>query len=63
MKKANNQPNTLLPLNTKIEVVAIKGDRILKNIMTLEEAFKMRKTAGWSYYNYQIGFCSMKATE
>lgn len=61
MKKQTTQQNNLgLPDSTLIEVVAIKGNTVIKKIMTIEESMKLKKKSGWNYYNYQIGYCSIK---
>lgn len=52
-----------LPLDTMIEVVVTKGDRIRKKQMKYGEALSLKKINGWRYENFQIGFCSKKATE
>lgn len=61
-ERKNKQENYLLPLSTKIEVVGIKVDKVVKKIMTFEESFNIVKKPGWLYYNYQIGVCSIKET-
>ncbi len=45
----------LLPLDTGIEVIAIKGNRIVKTEMTFAEALQIKKVSGWKYINYQLG--------
>ena len=45
-----------LPLDTKIEVIAIKGDELHKKIMPYSEALQLKKKKGWNYLFYQIGF-------
>ena len=52
----------LLHLETVIEVVAIKGDKIIKQQMTYGKALQIKKTKGWQYLLYQIGFSSFKET-
>lgn len=42
-------------METKIEVIAIDGDKVYKKTMTFSEAIKMAKKSGWKYINYQIG--------
>lgn len=48
-----------LPLHTQIEVVAVKGDKVVKTVMSLDDALCMEKKVGWKYTNSQIGFCSI----
>jgi len=55
--------NSTLPLETEIEVVAIKGDTIIKQVMTYGKALNAKKAKGWSYTNYQLGFSSFKNTK
>ena len=53
----------ILPYETMIEVVATKGNMVVKREMSYAKALGMKKKAGWFYRNFQIGFCSMKSTE
>lgn len=48
----------ILPLNTKIQVVAKKGEKSIPQIMTFSEALQIEKKPGWRYDFYQIGFSS-----
>ncbi len=54
-KKDNYQ---ILPPDTQIELVCIKGDRVIKKIMTISESMQIEKKDGWIYLRYQIGFSS-----
>lgn len=47
---------TLLPLDTEIEVVAIKGKQVFKKLIKYEDALKMNKKPGYFYYFFQKGF-------
>ena len=49
-----------LPLDTIIEVVAFKGDKVKITKMTFGTALFIDKSKGWVYKNYQLGFCTMK---
>jgi len=52
-----------LPLSTEITVCAVKdGNVVIKN-MTFGEALQLKKTPGWTYTNYQKGFCAMQPTK
>jgi len=53
----------MLPLDTQIEVIFIKGERVLKKEMTFGEALKLPKKAGWKHINYQLGKSEFKITE
>lgn len=54
------QKDYQLPLNTIIEVVCTKGDKVIKNTMTYAEALELKTKKGWICKNYQVGFCSLK---
>lgn len=43
MAKKQNPSNHFLPLETKIEVISIKGDKVVKKIMTFGEALNLKK--------------------
>lgn len=43
-------------METDIELVAIKGNKVFKKIMKYGDALKVKRKKGWHYYNYQIGF-------
>ena len=60
MSKKQNPLNHYLPLDTQIEVISIKGDKVIKKIMTFDEALKLKKVKGWTYVNYQLGFSKFK---
>lgn len=55
--------NALLPKETMIEVICIKGDRVFKREMTFGDALRIEKKAGWIYRNYQLGASSFQLTE
>ena len=57
-KKKVIQQDFRLPLNTIIEVVAIKDSLVQKKEMTYQQALEFKKTKGWRYYFYQLGFSS-----
>lgn len=56
MAKKQHSESHYLPLDTKIEVISIKGDKSYKKIMTFGEALNIVKKKGWIYINYQLGF-------
>lgn len=56
-KQTNNHS---LPLETQIEVISIKGDKVIKKPMTFGEALNLKKVKGWTYVNYQLGFSKFK---
>jgi len=39
-----------------IEIIAMKGDKIFKTIITISEWKRFKKKSGWKYVAYQIGF-------
>ncbi|MGR3790442.1 hypothetical protein ACUXZJ_05960 [Flavobacterium sp. TN-1] len=45
-----------LPKDTIIEVVSIKGDKVVKTKMTYENALKLRTNKGWKNIFYQVGY-------
>ena len=53
-----------LPLGTVITMTASKGDLCYIKNVTFEEALTVaetnRGTNGWTYKNYQLGYCAMK---
>ena len=60
MAKKQNPSNHFLPLETQIEVISIKGDKVIKKQMTFSEALNLKKVKGWTYINYQLGFSKFK---
>tara|TARA_R110000796_G_scaffold173560_1_gene290519 strand:+ start:743 stop:922 length:180 start_codon:yes stop_codon:yes gene_type:complete len=58
LSKKKKQTDFVLPLETKIQVVAKKGDQAFPKIMTFREALQIEKKPGWNYCFYQIGFSS-----
>ena len=60
MAKKQNPSNHFLPLETQIEVISIKGDKVIKKQMTFGEALNLKKVKGWTYVNYQLGFSKFK---
>ena len=60
MAKKQNPSNHFLPLDTQIEVISIKGDKVIKKTMTFDEALNLKKVKGWTYVNYQLGFSKFK---
>ena len=60
MAKKQNPSNHFLPLETQIEVISIKGDKVIKKIMTFGDSLKLKKVKGWTYVNYQFGFSKFK---
>ena len=49
-----------LPDSTIIEVFKIKGDQVKKKRMTYGEALRIKKSKGWTYINYELGYSSLK---
>lgn len=47
---------TTFPLDTEIELVAIRGKEVFKKVMTYREAIDVPKKKGWQYKYYEIGF-------
>ena len=60
MAKNQNHLNHFLPLDTQIEVISIKGDKVIKKTMTFGDSLKLKKVKGWTYVNYQLGFSKFK---
>lgn len=60
MAKKQNPSNHFLTLETQIEVISIKGDKVIKKTMTFGEALNLKKVKGWTYVNYQLGFSEFK---
>ena len=60
MAKKQNPSNHFLPLETQIEVISIKGDKVIKKAMTFGDSLKLKKVTGWTYINYQLGFSNFK---
>lgn len=56
----DNKKNNIFPLTTEIEVIAIKGEKVVKKIMTYEKALEIPKAKGWRYVFYQLGFSQFK---
>ena len=50
----------ILPLDTEIELISIKGDKVRKNVMKYGDALKLPKTKGVRYIYYQLGFSQFK---
>lgn len=46
----------ILPYDTEIEVIAIKGKEVFKKVMSYEKALNLPKKKGFYYYYYQLGF-------
>ena len=57
-KEADIQSKHQLMLETVIDVICIKGERIIKVTKTFEEALMMEKKEGWKYINYQKDYSS-----
>jgi len=57
-KKEETDHKPLLPLETQIEVICTKGERVIKQIMTYGDSLQIVKKEGWKYINYQLGFSS-----
>lgn len=49
-----------LPKNTIVEVIAKKGDKIIKKEMTYKKALNLKKSNGWTYEFYELGFSQYK---
>ena len=58
LSKKTKKTEHVLPLDTKIQVVAIKGEKAVPTTMTFSEALQIKKKPGWIYNFYQIGFSS-----
>lgn len=46
----------LLPMETEIELIAIKGDEVFKKVMKYGDALNIPRKKGWHYYYFQLGF-------
>lgn len=60
MDKKQNPSNHFLPLETQIEVISIKGDKVIKKTMTFGDSLNLKKVKVWTYINYQLGFSKFK---
>jgi hypothetical protein len=49
-----------LPQDTEIEVIAKKGETVVKKIMTIKEFKEIKRKKGWEYSSFQIGFSKYK---
>lgn len=58
--KHKKETYQILPDDTLIELVCIKGVRVIKNTMSLGESMNIEKKGGWIYLRYQIGFSSFE---
>lgn len=59
MAKRKKQDYNLLPPDTIIEVVAMKGEKVIKQKIKLSQRDTHKKAAGWTYKYYQVGYCSI----
>jgi len=62
-KKEETEHIPILPLETIIEVICTKGERVIKTKMTYGQSLQIEKKEGWSYINYQLGFSSFIETK
>lgn len=53
----------ILPMETKIEFIATKGEKVFKKVMEYGEALNTKKKKGWVYKYYQIGFSQFSNIE
>lgn len=44
------------PLDSEVELIAIRGKEVFKKIMTYQDALNVPRKKGWEYKIYQIGF-------
>ena len=49
-----------LPLDTMIELVAIRNGKAFKKVLPYGEALKVKRKEGWKYIHYQLGFSQFK---
>lgn len=52
----NKKVSEQLPLDTVIEVVAVRNDEVFKKQITYREALEMKRKKGFYYRFYQLGF-------
>ena len=50
------QNNNLFPMETEIELIAIKGDEVFKKVMKYGDALNIPIKKGWQYKYFEIGF-------
>ena len=50
------QNNNLFPMETEIELIAIKGDEVFKKVMKYSDALNIPRKKGWQYKYFEIGF-------
>lgn len=53
----------LLPLDTKVEVIALKDKDVVKKEMTYAQSINLKKIKGWKYITYKLGFSQFKITD
>lgn len=58
-RKSKKVDYNLLPPDTIIEVVAMKGDKVKKQKIKASERKTHKRAPGWTYKYYQVGFCSI----
>ena len=49
-------------METEIELISIKGDKVRKTVMKYGDALKLPKTKGVRYIYYQLGFSQFNKT-
>lgn len=54
------QNSNLLPGNTLLEIVSIKGESVVVKEMTYSEWLGLKKKKGFRYIAYQVGFQQFK---
>ena len=52
----DKQNNNLFPMETEIELIAIKGDEVFKKVMKYGDALNIPRKKGWQYKYFEIGF-------
>lgn len=50
------QNNNLFPMETEIELIAIKVDEVFKKVMKYGDALNIPRKKGWQYKYFEIGF-------
>ncbi|MCP4085071.1 MAG: hypothetical protein GY745_08485, partial [Actinomycetia bacterium] len=57
---AKKQNITILPMETKVELVAVKEKQLFRKILNYGDALKVKRKKGWAYFIYQVGFAQYK---
>ena len=54
---------SLFPLDTEVELIAIKGEKVFKKVMRYGDALNVPRLKGFEYKYFQVGFSQFKNIE